>query len=217
MGVRSYLGPVVAAHPVGPYADPVTRTGPQCTVVRHGETVWSKSGQHTSHTELDLTGTGEEEARELKPVLAAVGFDLVLCSPRQRARRTAELAGLVPYEVTDDLAEWDYGDLEGETTPDIQRSYPGWSVWDGPWPNGETADEVTARADRLIARVLGAQGLGRVALVGHGHFSRVLGARWVEAPVSVGRWLDLDTATWSELGWSRGDRILRRWNVPASL
>jgi probable phosphoglycerate mutase len=185
--------------------------------VRHGETEWSRSGQHTGRTDLELTAEGEAEARRVGAALSGVTFDQVWCSPLRRARRTAELAGLAPYAVTDDLREWDYGELEGLTTPEIQERYPGWSIWDGPWPGGESADEVEARADRLIARILDdAAGVARLALVGHGHFSRVLSARWVGEPVGSGRWLDLDTATWSELGWSRGARVLRHWNVPAS-
>jgi probable phosphoglycerate mutase len=137
----------------------------------------------------------------------------VLCSPRLRARRTAELAGLTPYEVTEDLREWDYGDFEGLTAAQIQETYPGWTIWDGPWPGGETAADVASRADRLLKEVI-ESAEESVALVGHGHFSRVLAARWVGEEVTVGRWLDLDTGTVSQLGWSRGLRVLRRWNAP---
>jgi probable phosphoglycerate mutase len=193
---------------------------PVLTVVRHGETAWSRSGQHTSRTELDLSAVGEDQARQLGAAFAGRHFDVVLSSPRRRARHTAELAGLVPFQVEEDLAEWDYGELEGLTSAQIQNRYPGWTVWVGPWPGGETAAEVTARADRVIERVLDwARGRapsagGRVALVGHGHFSRVLAARWVGEQVHAGEWLDLDTGTWSDLGWVRGSRVLRRWNVP---
>jgi probable phosphoglycerate mutase len=187
---------------------------PKLTVVRHGATEWSGSGQHTSRTDLDLTPAGEVQARQLGAVVGVADFGLVLCSPRRRAWRTAELAGLVPYVVDEDLQEWDYGQLEGLTTPQIQERFPGWSIWDGPWPDGETADEVSARADRVIRRIL-SSGADRVAAVGHGHFSRVLAARWVSADPASGRWLDLDTATLSELGWARGDRVIRRWNLPA--
>jgi broad specificity phosphatase PhoE len=188
---------------------------PSVWIIRHGETEWSRTGQHTSRTELGLLTAGERQARALRPVVAGARFDLVLCSPRLRAQQTAELAGLVPYVVTDDLREWDYGDLEGLTTADIQERIPGWSIWDGPWPGGETAGEVGARADRVLAAVL-ASGAGRVALVGHGHFSRVVAARWVGTEVSAGRWLCLDTGTVSELGWVREDRVVHRWNVPAA-
>ena len=186
---------------------------PTVFVVRHGQTQWSRDGRHTGRTDIDLTDVGEKQAEALVPWTSRLGVDLVLCSPRVRAQRTAQLAGLDPYEVTDDLQEWDYGDFEGRTTADIHRELPAWSIWDGPWRGGETAADVTARADRLIGRVRGA-GLGRVALVGHGHFSRVIAARWVGADVTVGRWLELDTATWSQLGWDRGTPVLSHWNVP---
>jgi len=141
-------------------------------------------------------------------------FDTVLCSPMIRARRTAELAGLSSgaFEVDGDLCEWDYGELEGRVTPEIRSQYPGWSIWDGPWPGGETADDISARADRVVKRVI-ASGGSKIAVVGHGHFSRALAARWVGEPVGVGRWLELDTASVSVLAWSRGERVVRRWNV----
>lgn len=182
-------------------------------VVRHGQTVWSRDGRHTGRTDIDLTGEGERQAAALAPYFASVPLDLVLCSPRVRAQRTAGLAGLTPYEVTDDLQEWDYGDFEGRTTSDIHSEIPDWSIWTGPWRHGETATDVAARADRLIDRIRRA-GVDHVAVVGHGHFSRVLAARWVGTGVGAGRWLDLDTATWSQLGWDRGTPVLRHWNVP---
>ena len=193
---------------------------PVLTLIRHGETEWSRRGQHTSRTDIDLTPTGEEQARQLGVALSGIRFDLVLCSPRLRAWRTAGLAGLVPCEVDQDLVEWDYGAFEGQTSTQIQERYPGWTVWVGPCPGGETPAEVSARADRVIARILdrAAEESGRctaqVALVGHGHFSRALAARWVGQEVQVGAWLDLGTATWSQLGWYRKDRVLRHWNVP---
>jgi broad specificity phosphatase PhoE len=182
---------------------------------RHGQTEWSRDGRHTGRTDLDLLPEGEADALALRTAVAALEPGLVLCSPRLRARRTADLAGLVPYRITDDLQEWDYGDLEGLTSVQIRERYRDWTIWDGPWPGGETAGDVLERADRLIAEILGT-GEQRVALVGHGHFSRVVAARWVGEDVSVGRWLDLDTATLSELGWAKGERVLRRWNVPVA-
>lgn len=187
---------------------------PLVWLFRHGQTEWSANGRHTGRTDIPLTPAGEEQAHALAPVVASLGIELVLCSPRARARRTAELAGLVPYEVTDDLQEWDYGVFEGRTSLEIQREFPDWTIWDGPWEGGETADDVAARADRLIAGVRSAGDL-RVALVGHGHFSRVIGARWVGAGVTVGQWLEFDTASWSRLGWDRGVPVLSHWNVPA--
>ena len=182
-------------------------------LVRHGQTEWSRNGRHTGRTDIDLTEEGEVQAAALAPFVRKQDFDLILCSPRVRAQRTAEMAGLVPYEVTADLQEWDYGDFEGRTTPDIHQDLPTWSIWDGPWSGGETASEVTGRADRLIRRVRSA-GAGTVALIGHGHFSRVIAARWVGTDVTAGRWLELDTATWSELGWDRGTPVISHWNVP---
>jgi probable phosphoglycerate mutase len=181
---------------------------------RHGQTEWSENGRHTGRTDIPLTQQGEAQARALAGIVAAVGADLILCSPRARARRTAELAGLTPYEVTDDLQEWDYGELEGLTTTEIRAQLPDWSIWHGPWPGGETAADVAGRADRLLSRVR-TSGCSRVALVGHGHFSRVIGARWVGAAVDAGQWLLFDTASWAELGWERGAKVLSHWNVPA--
>lgn len=198
---------------------------PRVWVLRHGETEWSRSGQHTGRTDLPLTAEGERQATDVGELVRSLcgdeGFDLVLCSPMLRARRTAELAGLCPaggsarqFEVDPDLCEWDYGELEGRVTPEIRGQYPGWSIWDGPWPGGETASSVSERADRVIARVLGSAA-STVVLVGHGHFSRALAGRWVGAAIGVGRWLALDTASVSELGWSRGERVLRLWNLTA--
>jgi probable phosphoglycerate mutase len=187
---------------------------PHVWVVRHGETEWSRDGRHTGRTDIDLTPVGEDQARVLAPLVEGLDLDLVLCSPRRRARRTAELAGLVPFEVTDTLQEWDYGDFEGRTTVEIRERLPEWTIWDGPWRGGETATDVAGRADELIARLRSGPA-ERVALVGHGHFSRAVGARWVGAPVGSGEWLEFDTASWSELGWDRGVPVLRRWNAPA--
>jgi probable phosphoglycerate mutase len=193
---------------------------PVLTIVRHGETDWSRNGRHTSRTEVDLTPRGEDQARLLGVALAGIDFNLVVSSPRVRARRTAELAGLVPFEISADLSEWDYGELEGLTAGQIQMRYPGWSIWKGPWPGGETAAEVAARADRVIGGILEASHSFaaniRAAFVGHGHFSRALAARWLGQEVRAGEWLDLHTGTWSELGWYRGSRVLRHWNVPAA-
>jgi probable phosphoglycerate mutase len=192
---------------------------PAVVVVRHAETPWSRSGQHTGRTEVDLTPEGERQAAAIGTALAGTHFDLVLCSPRVRARHTAALAGLEPIRIDDDLAEWDYGDFEGLTTSEIQTRAPGWSIWDGPWPGGETAAQVAARADCVVDTLLGA-GVDRIAVVGHGHFSRVLAARWLDQDIAVASRLLLDTASWSELGWYRGVRVLGHWNVattPGSL
>ena len=185
---------------------------PQVWVARHGETEWSRSGQHTSRTDLDLTPEGEEQARALGSALALIDFDLVMTSPLLRARKTAELAGLTQVVEDPDLREWDYGDLEGRTTGEIQQDLPGWTIWSGAWPDGETAATVSERADRVVESLL-SSGAGRIAVFSHGHFIRVLAARWVDAPVETGRWLDLDTGSLSQLGWYRDNRVVRRWNL----
>lgn len=179
-------------------------------IVRHGETEWSAAGRHTSTTDVPLTAAGESAARAVGLRLAATTFDLVLTSPRHRARHTAELAGFPDAHVDDDLAEWSYGDYEGVTTAVIRESVPGWTVWTHPCPGGETADQVGRRLDRVVAKVR-AHG-GRVLVFGHGHASRVLAARWLAQPVVEGRFFRLDTATLSVLGYEHGGPVVTRWN-----
>jgi probable phosphoglycerate mutase len=181
-------------------------------LVRHGETEWSSSGRHTSYTDVALTSHGCDQARGLAARLEGVDFALVLSSPMQRARTTCEFAGLdARVEVSDDLAEWNYGEYEGRTTKDIRTDVPGWTIFRDGAPGGETADEVAARADRVLARAVDAGGV--VALFSHGHFLRVLGARWIGQPAQAGAWLGLDTATLSCLGHEREQRVLRVWNA----
>lgn len=189
--------------------------GPDVTLIRHGETTWSLSGRHTGRTDLDLTAEGERQAIDLRPLLADRSFDVVAVSPLRRAQLTAELAGLHSTAVLDELSEWDYGDLEGLTTEEIRARLPDWSVWQGPWPGGETAAQMAERADRVIEWVLGRANGSCVALVAHGHILRVLAARWLRTDVSAGQWWALDTASVSELGWEHGRPVLRRWNVTA--
>jgi probable phosphoglycerate mutase len=183
--------------------------GAELWLVRHGETEWSRSGKHTSTTDLPLTEHGEEVARSLQDRLAGVDFDLVLSSPRQRARRTAELAGFPEVAADEDLVEWAYGEYEGVTTEEIRESVPGWTVWSHPTPGGESAEEVTARLDRLLDRV---REHDRVLAFGHGHSLRALVARWIELPVTEGRLFTLDTATISVLGRERESPVVVRWN-----
>jgi broad specificity phosphatase PhoE len=179
-------------------------------LVRHGETEWSRDGRHTSRTDLDLTDKGVEVARELERKLQRTPpFDLVLSSPLHRARRTAELAGFGGAEIDEDLVEWDYGDYEGVTTKEIRETVPNWTVWTHPTPGGETAEQVTARLDRVIARVRAA---GTALVFGHGHSLRALTARWIEQPVDEGRFFKLDTATVSTLGYERDFPVVLRWN-----
>jgi broad specificity phosphatase PhoE len=180
-------------------------------LVRHGETVWSRSGQHTSYTDLALTDRGREQARELAARLSGIEFALVLTSPLQRARETCALAGLLDRsESTTDLCEWNYGEFEGRTTEEIRRDVPGWTIFSDGVPGGETTEEVGARADRVIARA--AEAGGPVACFSHGHILRVLGARWLGLPAVDGALLGLDTATLSYLGREREQRVLRMWN-----
>lgn len=180
-------------------------------IVRHGETEWSRSGRHTSHTDLPLTEAGEAAARALAVRLSGTRFDLVLTSPMQRARRTAELAGFADAETDKDLAEWEYGDYEGLTTPQIREQVPGWTVWTKPCPGGETAAEVGERLDRVASRVR--VSAGRVLVFGHGHASRVLAMRWLGLEVHGGRMLRLDPATVSVLGWEHESPAVATWNA----
>jgi broad specificity phosphatase PhoE len=176
-------------------------------IIRHGETEWSASGRHTSRTEVTLTPAGEEAARGLALRLAQTPFDLVLTSPRARARRTAELAGFPDAVVDEDLVEWDYGQYEGITTAEIREQVPGWTVWTDPCPGGEDAAEIGARLDRVVALVR--SNGGRVLTFGHGHASRVLGCRWLGQPVDAGRLLQLNTATVYE----HESPAVARWNA----
>jgi len=182
---------------------------PELWLVRHGETEWSLSGKHTSTTDLPLTEKGERVAESLRGRLAEVDFDLVLSSPRQRARRTAELSGFPDVVTDEDLVEWAYGEYEGVTTEEIRETVPGWTVWSHPTPGGESAEDVATRLDRVLDRV---QEHERVLAFGHGHSLRALVARWIGLPVSEGRLFTLDTATVSVLGHERESPVVVRWN-----
>lgn len=179
-------------------------------LVRHGATAWSRDRRHTGRTDVPLTAEGEDEARGLRDRLTARPFDLVLASPLQRARRTAELAGLHP-QVEPDAVEWDYGAYEGLTTAEVREQVPGWSVWTDPVPQGETIDQVAARADRVIARVR-ESGAHRAVLVAHAHLLRVLAARWLGRPPELAAHLMLRPAGVSVLGTDRGIPVIRLWN-----
>ncbi|MGI9156194.1 MAG: histidine phosphatase family protein [Marmoricola sp.] len=179
-------------------------------LVRHGETEWSRDHKHTGHTDIALTDNGVEVARRLHDRLAGAEFDLVLTSPMQRARRTAELAGFADAHVEQDLIEWDYGDYEGITTEEIREKVPDWTVWTHESPGGERAEQVAKRLDAVIGRAR-AHG-GRVLCFGHGHSLRGLAARWIEQPVADGRFFNLDTATISVLAYERETPVVLRWN-----
>lgn len=196
----------------------MTGAGGQLVLVRHGETEWSRSGQHTGRTDLPLTPRGEEQARALGGVLAGVLDDLaapalVLASPRQRALRTAQLAGLAA-QPDPDLVEWDYGSYEGLTTARIREGRPGWTIWTGDPPDGETAGQIEVRIDRLLDRVRAALPAGPVVLFGHGHSGRVIAARYLGLPVDAGRLLLLRPATPCVFGTEHGNPVIERWNLP---
>lgn len=184
-------------------------------LVRHGETPWSAKGKHTSHTDLDLTEAGEQAAYSLRELLTDHSFGLVLSSPLRRATHTAELAGYDSPEHDRDLVEWDYGDYEGLTTPEIHDRYqPEWTVWTEATPGGESAAQVTERLDRVVARLREATADGSDALVfAHGHSLRALTARWLGLDVAEGRRFVLDTATVSTLGNDRGTWVITSWNA----
>ena len=187
----------------------------QLWLIRHGETEWSKSGAHTGRTDLPLTETGCENASAMGGSLAGRRFALVLTSPLERARETCRLAGYGGVaEVDPNLSEWDYGDYEGRTTPDIRKEIPDWSLWVSGVPHGEAIDQVAGRARSVIARVLQAE--GDVALFSHGHLLRVLAACWVGLPPQTGRFLALGTASLSTLGYERATRVITRWNLSVS-
>jgi broad specificity phosphatase PhoE len=180
-------------------------------LIRHGETEWSLSGQHTGRTDIPLTALGEQRAAALGRDLAARQFALVLTSPRTRSRETARLAGYgAAAVIDDDLQEWDYGVYEGITTAEIRKQKPGWLIWDGPIPQGETIDQVGVRAERVIARAM--ETGGDVALFAHGHILRILCARWLSLPPKGGQYFALDTGSISILGFERETRVISRWN-----
>jgi broad specificity phosphatase PhoE len=182
-------------------------------LLRHGETEWSLNGRHTGVTDIPLTENGRMVARLLRPVMAKETFALVLTSPLQRARETCELVGLGKQaKVETDLIEWNYGEYEGLTTEQIRRTRPGWSVFRDGCPGGESPEQVGARADRVLAKIRAAG--GNVALFGHGHFSRVLAARWINLPASYGEHFLLDTATLNVLAYYREAPAFKIWNAP---
>ena len=167
---------------------------PRLYVIRHGETEWSRSGQHTGRTDLPLTPVGEAEARTLVPRLSSLVFNRVYSSPRLRACETCELAGLGgQIEIEPDLAEWDYGDYEGLRADEIRAERPDWNIYRDGCPNGESPDQIAARADRLITRLRTLP--GTIALFSHGHFSRVLTVRWVNLPVTAAGAFIIHTAS----------------------
>jgi broad specificity phosphatase PhoE len=192
---------------------------PRIYLIRHGQTEWSLSGRHTSRTDIPLTAQGEDAARELGHCLRDIQFARVLTSPRQRARRTCELAGLGPAaEIEPDLAEWDYGDYEGQLSADILQARPDWNLFRDGCPNGETPAQVSARADRLILRLRSLA--GNVALFSHGHFGRVLAARWIGLPVGEAQRFLLDTTSFGILDYEHHhieSPVIALWNAASGV
>ncbi len=185
-------------------------------LIRHGETEWSRSGQHTGRTDIALTDEGRAQAQALAPLIARQHFDAVLSSPLSRALETCRLAGLGDRaEIVPDLHEWDYGIYEGRTTAEIRASVPDWSVWHSPVPEGESLGDVQTRAQAVVARLVALQ--GRIAVFSHAHFLRALAGCWADDRAALGAHFYLDTATISILGYDRESRAIRRWNVGPSL
>jgi probable phosphoglycerate mutase len=182
--------------------------------IRHGETAWSLSGQHTSRTDVSLTENGEAAARQLGTRLNSVRFSQIFTSPRTRARRTCELAGFGSRaKIETDLAEWEYGEYEGLRTAEIRQQRPQWNIFTDGCPGGESPSDVTVRADRLIARLRTCE--GKIAVFAHGHIGRVLAARWIGAPVQIGQHLSLHPASVSILAYEHDDPnepVVSLWN-----
>ena len=189
----------------------------QVYLLRHGETAWSHSGQHTGRTDLPLTENGERRASVLRGLLQGVTFTHVLTSPLQRARRTCELAGLRPIAREEpDLQEWDYGDYEGRTTAEIRTVHPAWNLFVDGCPRGESVADISRRADQVVAALRRLD--GRVAVFSHGHFLCALAVRWIGQAVGEGRHFVLDTAAVSILGYERAGSetpAITLWNRSA--
>ena len=181
-------------------------------VARHGGTEWTRSGQHTGRTDLPLLPEGEEQARRLGQVLRGVEFRAVYSSDLQRSLRTAELAGFTSPEETALLREYDYGEYEGLTTPEIRKSRPGWEIYRDGCPGGETPDQVYERARRFLDRLRGAD--GAALAFSHGHFSRALAVAWAELPITAAARLMLDVASLGVLREAEYGRVIHRWNLP---
>lgn len=188
-------------------------------LVRHGETAWSLTGQHTGNTDIALTPHGEEQARALAPVLAAIDFDHVLTSPAVRARRTGDLAGYGKRAVVvADLAEWDYGDYEGKRSSEIRQDRPGWNIYQDGSPGGESVRDVTARADRLIASLCDLS--GTILLFSHGQFGCSLAARWIDMAIVEAQHLQIDPASIGVLAFNPAHpeiAVIAQWNRTSDL
>ena len=196
-------------------ADVVEHSGPErrqhIVIVRHGETEWSRIKRHTGRTDIPLTEEGRRQARALVDALAGLTFEAVFVSPLQRARETCTLAGFGDLATVDpDLVEWDYGAYEGKMSAEVQQQRPGWNLFRDGVPEGETIDDVAARAARVIERVRAVS--GDVLVFGHGHQLRVVTALWLEYPAAAAQHLLLETASPSTLGYERDWTALLSWN-----
>lgn len=187
--------------------------GSRLWLVRHGETEWSASHRHTGRTELPLTERGELQALALRDMLQSLRPAFVVSSPRSRALRTAELAQIAVDAVDPDAAEWDYGAYEGMTSSQIRKRDPGWTIWAGSTPGGESPEAVGRRADRVLARIGPHLSEGPVVIFGHGHMNRALAVRWLGMPVSAGSMFSLDTAAPCVLGAEHGLPAIKHWNI----
>ncbi len=184
---------------------------PELSLVRHGETEWTVTGQHTGRTDIPLTALGRRQAAALGRRLAGRAFALILVSPLTRALETCRIAGYADVaKPTDDLLEWDYGAYEGRTTPEIRTQVPGWTIWTGNPSDGETLEQVARRASNVIEQAAAAG--GDVALFAHAHVLRVLAACWLGLPPDAGRLMALGTASLSVLGYERETRVIKTWN-----
>ena len=187
-------------------------------LIRHGETEWSRTGQHTGLSDIPLTPFGEEEALAVGKQLRGLAFDAVLSSPRQRARRTSEIAGLNrSAEVEPLLREWDYGDFEGLRSSEILQAHPGWNIYQDGCPNGESPSQIIARADAMVARLRILK--GKIAIFSHGHFLRILAVRWIGLPVDVAQRFLIGTASLSILGYEheRVEKpVIVLWNAQSA-
>lgn len=184
---------------------------PQIVLVRHAETAWSATGQHTGTTDLPLTSEGERKGMLLRRALGGFDFERVFTSPLRRAVRTSELAGFGDVAVQrDELVEWNYGEYEGRTTAEIRERRPDWSLWVHGAPGGESPEQVRARIDPLVEELT--HFTRDVALFAHGHISRAIGVRWAGLPIEAGRALNYGTGAISVLSWHRGERVIERWN-----
>jgi probable phosphoglycerate mutase len=184
---------------------------PELWLIRHGETAWSLSGQHTSRTDIPLTDHGKARAKEIHDYLNGRPFSLVLTSPRQRAKETCRIAGYADVaQIDDNLSEWDYGSYDGRTTAEIRAERPGWSIWEDGVIDGETIEQVAIRAQTIIERSMAAG--GHVALFSHAHFLRILAATWLGLNPRAGALLALGTGSISRLGFERETRVILSWN-----